>query len=165
MKNIDIIKSKIFTLENLEPDIARWKFFNKTIVFTNGCFDIIHPGHIDYLSKAADQGDVLIIGLNSDDSVRKIKGENRPVLNENARSLILASLHFVDAVVIFDEETPYNLIQNIKPDILVKGSDYEIDDIIGADIVTKSGGQVKTIDLLPGYSSSEIMKKIIDLNN
>ena len=164
MINLEIIKSRIYSLEKLKNEIARWRFFNKTIVFTNGCFDLLHLGHIDYLSKAADQGDILVIGLNSDISVRKIKGNKRPVLNEEARSVILASLRFVNSVVLFDEETPYDLINFIQPDILIKGSDYKPDDIVGADIVLGRGGRVITIDFLQGYSSSEIINKIIDLN-
>lgn len=165
MKNLDIVKSKIFSVESLKLQLARWRFLNKSIVFTNGCFDILHLGHIDYLSKSADEGDILIIGLNTDKSVREIKGKSRPVVAERSRSFILASLHFVDAVLLFDEDTPYEIIKLIKPDVLIKGSDYSINEIIGSDIVINNGGKVKTIDFLPGYSSTDIINKINNLNN
>jgi len=137
-----------------------WRFLENKIVFTNGCFDIIHLGHIDYLAKAADLGDKLIIGLNSDKSTRSIKGPNRPITNESSRSLILASFSFVDAVVLFDEETPLKLIKAVMPDILVKGADYLIDQIVGADIVVQNGGRVQTLNYLPGYSTTLIEEKI-----
>jgi len=159
MKNLDIIKLKIYSVESLKRQLAIWRFFNKSIVFTNGCFDILHLGHIDYLSKAADEGDILIIGLNTDESVRKIKGKNRPVVEEGPRSMILASLHFVDAVILFNEETPYNLIKFVQPDILIKGSDYRVNEIVGSDIVINKGGEVKTIEFVHGYSSTDIITK------
>jgi len=146
--------------EELQRFLSILKFKDKKIVFTNGCFDIIHRGHIDYLSKAKDHGDILIIGLNTDNSVKRLKGENRPVNDEYARAIILASLHFVDAVVLFDEDTPYKLIKSIKPDVLIKGSDYLIEDIVGADIVTKNGGSVITLEYLPGYSTTKIIDKL-----
>lgn len=160
MKNLETISSRILSPETLDRLLAFWNFKDKKIVFTNGCFDILHRGHIDYLSKAKDHGDILVIGLNTDASVRRIKGENRPVNDEYARAILLASLHFVDAVVIFDEDTPYNLINKIKPDILIKGSDYLIEDIVGADIVTGKGGSVITLDYLPGYSTTKIIEKL-----
>jgi len=163
MRNLDIIKSKIHTPESLKGPLARWRFFEKSVVFTNGCFDILHLGHIDYLSKAADEGEILIIGLNTDESVRKIKGNNRPVVEEGPRSMVLASLRFVDAVVLFNEDTPYELIKFIQPDVLIKGSDYTIDEIVGSDIVMNKGGEVKTIDFVPGYSSTDIITKIENL--
>lgn len=156
----DIIKSKIFTKKSLENQLSIWRFKNKKLVFTNGCFDILHLGHIDYLSKAKSFGDILIIGLNTDISVRKIKGKNRPITNENSRANILASLLFVDAIILFDEETPYNLINFVQPDVLVKGSDYKIDDIVGYDIVKAKGGKIETLDFLEGYSTSMIEEKI-----
>ncbi|MDD5507357.1 MAG: D-glycero-beta-D-manno-heptose 1-phosphate adenylyltransferase [Bacteroidales bacterium] len=162
MGKIDHIQSRIVDLTSLERMLAIWRFRGDTIVFTNGCFDVLHLGHIDYLSKAADMGDVLIIGLNSDESVRRLKGESRPVNDENARSLVLASLRFVTAVVLFDEDTPYELIRLVQPDVLVKGSDYRTDEIIGHDIVTARGGRVVTIDFLPGYSTSHLIQKIRD---
>ncbi|MBC8487665.1 MAG: D-glycero-beta-D-manno-heptose 1-phosphate adenylyltransferase [Bacteroidetes bacterium] len=160
MKNLEIIKAKIFNKESLKRELAVWRFKNKKIVFTNGCFDILHLGHINYLSKAKDFGDVLVIGLNTDDSVSRIKDKHRPVINENARAMILASLHFVDAIVLFDEDTPYNLIKQVQPDILVKGSDYKTGDIVGADIVKAKGGEIITIEFLDGYSTTSIINKL-----
>ncbi len=154
------LKQKILSSKNLKSQLALWQFQDKIIVFTNGCFDIIHAGHIDYLSKAKDLGDILLIGLNTDDSVRRLKGENRPVNDENARAIILAAMQFVDAVVLFDEGTPYDLIKQVQPDILVKGSDYMPEDIVGADIVLAKGGEIKTIDFLEGYSTSRIIERI-----
>ena len=160
MEMLSILKRKILSKNNLKSQLAIWRFQNKKIVFTNGCFDIIHAGHIDYLSKARDLGDVLFIGLNTDDSVRRLKGENRPVNDENARAIALAAMQFVDAVVLFDEDTPYELIKLVKPDILVKGSDYKPEDIVGADIVLAKGGKIKTINFLEGYSTSGIIERI-----
>lgn len=154
-------QKKIFDKELITTLLAQWHFKDYKIVFTNGCFDILHLGHIDYLSKARELGDKLILGLNTDSSVSRIKGENRPVNNQHARAMLLASLTFVDAIVYFDEETPYDLIKTIQPDILVKGSDYSIKDIVGADIVIKKGGKVETIDFLEGYSTTSIIKKLI----
>jgi rfaE bifunctional protein nucleotidyltransferase chain/domain len=134
-----------------------WKFQSRKIVFTNGCFDILHRGHIEYLSKARDLGDVLIIGLNTDASVKRIKGGNRPVQDETSRAMILASLRFVEAIVLFDEDTPYNLISLVKPDVLVKGGDYTEETIVGADIVKASGGEVVTVPLTEGYSTTQIL--------
>jgi rfaE bifunctional protein nucleotidyltransferase chain/domain len=129
-------------------------------VFTNGCFDILHKGHVDYLAKAADLGEILIIGLNTDASVSKLKGPHRPIQDESSRLQIIASLGFVDAVILFEEPTPYKLIQLVQPDVLVKGSDYLPEEIVGYDIVKAKGGIIKTIDFLPGYSTSLIEKKI-----
>ena len=160
MKYPDIIKAKIFSKKSLKYQLSIWKFQNKKLVFTNGCFDILHLGHIDYLSKAKSFGDKLIIGLNADISVRKIKGKNRPFTDENSRATILASLLFVDAVILFDEETPFELIKFVQPDVLIKGSDYKVEDIVGYDIVKAKGGKVETLDLLEGYSTSLIEEKI-----
>ena len=160
MEMLSILRRKILSNEELKSQLAVWRFQNKKIVFTNGCFDIIHAGHIDYLSKAKDLGDILFIGLNTDDSVRRLKGENRPVNDENARALILVAMQFVDAVVLFDEDTPYELIKTVQPDILVKGSDYKPEDIVGADIVLAKGGEINTIDFLEGYSTSGIIDRI-----
>jgi rfaE bifunctional protein nucleotidyltransferase chain/domain len=145
-----------------EQLLAYYRFKDYKIVFTNGCFDLIHLGHIDYLAKASDLGDVLIIGLNTDASTRRLKGPTRPINNEHARAMVLASLTFIDTIVLFDEDTPYNLIKTIQPDILVKGADYNPEDIVGYDIVTAKGGKVVTIDYLPGYSTSLIEKRIKD---
>lgn len=160
MTYLDIAHEKIVGPEALAPLINIWRFRDKKIVFTNGCFDLLHQGHIDYLSKAADMGK-LVVGLNSDSSVKMLnKGEQRPLQDENSRALILASLHCVSLVVIFHEETPYELIKKVQPDILVKGGDYAIEQIAGHDIVQQRGGKVMTIDLVPGYSTSAIEKKI-----
>lgn len=159
--NLELIKSKIFSKkEMLDSWLPYWKFKGQKLVFTNGCFDIIHRGHVEYLAHAADKGDILIIGLNSDKSVRKIKGTSRPVLDELSRAMVLASLRFVDVVVLFHEETPYELIKYLQPDFLVKGSDYKPEDIVGADIVKANSGQVITIDFIEGYSTSEIINKL-----
>jgi D-glycero-beta-D-manno-heptose 1-phosphate adenylyltransferase len=144
----------------LENKLAQWKKERKQVVFTNGCFDLLHRGHVDYLAKAAELGDALVIGVNTDASVSKLKGPHRPIQDEQSRMQILASLGFVDAVILFDEDTPYSLIKTVQPDVLVKGSDYKPEDIVGYDIVTAKGGSVKTIDFIPGYSTSLIEKKI-----
>ncbi len=160
MQHPELIKSKVLELPELKRQLSIWHFFQKKIVFTNGCFDLIHPGHIDYLFQAKKLGDKLLIGLNTDESVRQIKGEHRPITDQYSRSLILASLRFVDGVILFNEATPYNLINEIKPDILVKGSDYKADEIVGSDIVKENGGRIVTIDFLEGYSTSSIIEKI-----
>ena len=129
-------------------------------MFTNGCFDLLHPGHVDYLAKAADMGDVLIIGINSDRSVRELKGPTRPINNESSRCTVLAAFGFVSAVIVFDEPTPYNLIKNVQPDVLVKGGDWKPENIVGSDIVNAKGGVVASIEFLPGFSTSLIEKKI-----
>jgi rfaE bifunctional protein nucleotidyltransferase chain/domain len=144
----------------LEAKLKAWHKNGEQVVFTNGCFDILHRGHADYLAKAADLGSKLIVAVNTDASVRKLKGETRPIQDEQSRLFILASLACVDAVILFDEDTPYELIQKVQPDILVKGSDYSPENIVGYDIVTAKGGKVKTIDFMPGYSTSLIEKKI-----
>jgi D-glycero-beta-D-manno-heptose 1-phosphate adenylyltransferase len=154
--------------QTIERKIVSASFFDKKqmadkkIVFTNGCFDLIHLGHIDYLSKASDFGEILIIGLNTDASVRKLKGKHRPIKDEQSRAMILASFLFVDFVILFDEETPYELIKSIRPNVLIKGSDYNVEDIIGHDIVKNGGGDVVTLDFLDGHSTSLIEKKIIE---
>ena len=132
----------------------------KKIVFSNGCFDILHRGHVEYLAKAASFGDVMIIGLNTDASVKRLKGPSRPLNDENARAFVLAGLEFVSAVVLFDEDTPYNLIKTVQPDILVKGSDYKPENIVGYDIVTAKGGKVVTVDLVEGFSTTGIINKM-----
>jgi len=139
---------------------------NKKIVFTNGCFDILHAGHCKYLNEAKKLGDVLIVGLNADASIKRIKSEkNRPINDETSRAAVLDALRAVDYVVLFVEDTPYNLIAEITPDILVKGSDYDIESIVGADIVIKNGGKVITIDLLEGQSTTNIIEKIKEIIN
>lgn len=161
MKYFDHIKSKILSEDNLNILINEWREKNQKIVFTNGCFDLLHLGHIDYLAKAKDLGDKLIIGVNTDDSVRRLKGVYRPLQDENSRLHILAALEFVDTVILFNEDTPYELIKKIQPDVLVKGADYKIEDIVGYDIVTSRGGSVKTIEYLEGYSTTSIEQRIL----
>ena len=160
MKNIEIIERRIYTPETLSRQLAIWRFQEKKIVWTNGVFDLLHLGHIDYLSKAKDQGNILVVGVNTDASVRRIKKSGRPIQDEKSRSIIIAALHFVDAVILFDEDTPYELIKMVQPDVLVKGSDYKAEEIVGSDIVLAKGGTVETIDFLPGYSTTVIEEKI-----
>jgi rfaE bifunctional protein nucleotidyltransferase chain/domain len=161
MKPIEIIQSKIFENEQAFSSLLnRWKQAKETIVFTNGCFDLVHRGHIDSLAKAAEFGKRLIVGLNSDISVKILKGENRPLVDQQSRAVLLASMLMVDAVIMFDEETPYELIRSISPDVLVKGSEYEIEEIAGYDLVLASGGRVERIELTEGFSTSEIIQKV-----
>jgi D-glycero-beta-D-manno-heptose 1-phosphate adenylyltransferase len=160
MNKLKIVENKVLTLPNLLKVINIWRLKDQKIVFTNGCFDLLHLGHVDYLAKAADLGNRLIVGLNSDLSTSSIKGPTRPITDEISRSKILASLFFVDAVVLFDEQTPLNLITAVKPDVLVKGADYTIEQIVGADVVLTNGGEVKTIEYIDGYSTTAIEKKI-----
>ncbi|MCD6564311.1 MAG: D-glycero-beta-D-manno-heptose 1-phosphate adenylyltransferase [Bacteroidales bacterium] len=160
MNKYSLIKSKIVSGIDLSRLLSFYRFRNQKVVFTNGCFDIIHLGHIKYLSQAADLGNILIIGLNSDSSVNKIKGHDRPVLDQKSRALTLAAFSFVNNIVLFDEETPYKLIKKISPDILVKGGDYKPEEIVGYDIVKDYGGEVKILDFIKGYSTSGIIEKI-----
>lgn len=153
---------KIKSKADLKSQIESWQEAGQKVVFTNGCFDILHLGHIDYLEKARSLGDKLVVGLNSDKSVSKLKGENRPINKEYARSRMLAALSFVDGLTIFNEDTPKELIEFLLPNILVKGSDYSVETIVGADTVLKHGGEVKTIDLVDGYSTTNIIEKIKD---
>ena len=152
--------NKIADLSALKVQVESWKSEGKKVVFTNGVFDLIHIGHISYLSKAAELGDKLIIGLNSDTSVKRIKGESRPVNGQDSRAALLASFFFVDAVVVFEEDTPLNLITTLMPDVLIKGADYAIENIVGAKEVIANGGEVKTITFVDGYSSTSIIQKI-----
>lgn len=156
------LKSKIAEQNLAAEKINSLKTDGKKIVFTNGCFDIIHPGHVDYLTQARDLGDFLVLGLNTDNSVRVLnKAPNRPINNQHSRAMVLAALACVDCIVLFDEETPYNLINCLQPDILVKGNDYEVSKIVGYDIVTSSGGKVITIPFLEGFSTTSLIKKIL----
>jgi rfaE bifunctional protein nucleotidyltransferase chain/domain len=157
------LKEKVVSQDQALKELKAWREKNKKIVFTNGCFDIIHPGHIDYLSQARDLGDILVLGLNTDQSVRRLnKGSNRPINDERTRAYVLAGLASVDLIVFFDEETPYNLIKLLQPNVLVKGNDYEVEKIIGFDILKENGGEVITIPFLEGYSTSSLIKKIIE---
>ncbi|MFN4145029.1 MAG: D-glycero-beta-D-manno-heptose 1-phosphate adenylyltransferase [Runella sp.] len=151
---------KIISREEAHQQVKDWKQLGQKIVFTNGCFDIVHLGHIDYLEKARALGDKLILGLNTDASVNRLKGPSRPVVNEYARARLMAALSFVDAVILFDEPTPLELIQTICPDILVKGDDYSLNNIVGADFVVGRGGVVETIPLVKGYSTTSLIEKI-----
>lgn len=161
MKYQQKIQQKIISsAEQLEAMLNQWQAEGSKVVFTNGCFDILHRGHVDYLSKARDLGDKLFLGLNTDASVSGLKGTHRPIQDEQSRLQIMASLDFVDAVMLFGEETPYELIKKVQPDVLVKGADYKPEDIVGYDIVTAKGGEVKTLEFLEGYSTSNIEKKI-----
>jgi len=164
MKNLNL-SEKILNNIQLSEQTKEWKTTGKKIVFTNGCFDILHAGHVQYLEEASELGDFLIVALNTDESVQRLdKSPARPLQNEYSRSHVMASLGFVGAVVLFNEDTPKNIIEFITPDVLVKGADYEISNIVGADWVLKHGGQVKTIEFLPGYSTTAIEKKIIAAN-
>ncbi len=160
MSHLKKIKNKIFSIKNLITQVNTWKQSNQKIVFTNGCFDIIHKGHIEVLARTADLGDKLIIGLNSDNSIQKLKGEKRPIIDENSRIILLAALDFVDAIILFSEETPLNLITTLKPDILAKGGDYKVDTIVGHEVVQKNGGKVVLIPFVDGFSSTNIINKI-----
>jgi rfaE bifunctional protein nucleotidyltransferase chain/domain len=151
---------KICSLTEATVRRASWKENNETVVFTNGCFDILHLGHVDYLEKARQAGTKMIVGVNADSSVRQLKGPSRPVNNEYARARILASLQFVDMVIIFEEETPLDLINTLLPDVLVKGDDYSIETIVGAKEVIANGGKVTTIPLVPSYSTTNIIQKL-----
>ncbi len=151
---------ELITLPGLLRLRVQWKFFGRTVVFTNGCFDILHRGHIDYLAKAKALGDVLIVGLNDDASVKRLKGSQRPVVGQEDRASIVAALKSVDYVCIFSEDTPYEMIKALVPDILVKGADWSIDKVVGRDIVESAGGIVKTIEFLPHRSTSSIIEKI-----
>lgn len=151
---------KIFDRSDVAARITVWRLKNERIVFTNGCFDLLHLGHVDYLEKARRLGDRLVLGLNTDASVQRIKGPSRPVQSELSRARVLAALEFVDMVVLFDEETPLELIQLVRPDILVKGDDYSIDTIVGAKEVMEWGGSVQTVPLVEGHSTTRIIEKL-----
>ncbi len=157
------LREKIVSQDQALKALRIYREKNKKIVFTNGCFDILHSGHIDYLSQARDLGDILVLGLNTDQSVKRLnKGLNRPINDEKSRAYVLAGLASVDLIVFFDEETPYNLIKLLQPNVLVKGNDYELEKIIGVDILKENGGKVITIPFLVGYSTTSLIKKIIE---
>lgn len=155
------MKNKIISRSQINTIISPLKKQGQKIVFTNGCFDLLHVGHVRYLQEAASSGDCLIVGLNSDRSVREIKGPNRPLISEDQRAEVLAALACVGYIVLFDEADPFKLIESIKPDILVKGADWSLDKIIGADLVHSYGGEVRRVDLVPLISTSEIIQRII----
>lgn len=158
-------EQKIWSRDEAQSKSAAVKQAGKRLVFTNGCFDIMHAGHVAYLQEAAGLGDFLLVAVNSDDSIRRLeKSPARPLQNEFSRSRVMAALSCVDAVIVFDEDTPIELIADVMPDVLVKGADYKIEDIVGAKEVLANGGDVKTIAFLPGYSTSAIEKKILEAN-
>jgi D-beta-D-heptose 7-phosphate kinase/D-beta-D-heptose 1-phosphate adenosyltransferase len=165
MKSVSSIPDKIFTLNELRHQLNRWRLLNKKIVFTNGVFDILHEGHIASLSEAALHGHILIVAVNSDASVKRLKGESRPVNGENSRMLLLASLLMVDAVILFEEDTPLNLITAILPDAMVKGGDYTVEQIAGAKEVIANGGVVKIVPILEGFSTTGIIEKMKGSNH
>lgn len=155
------ISGKISLLHNAILSVKRWQETGEKIVFTNGCFDLVHRGHVEYLAKAADLGQRLVVGLNTDASVSRLKGPTRPLVDQDSRAILMAAFAFVDLVVFFDEDTPYELIKAIQPDILVKGSDYRPESIVGYDIVTGRGGKVETIDFVEGFSTTRLIEKIL----
>ena len=154
------IQAKIQSWETIQSTVSQWKSAGEKIVFTNGCFDILHFGHIHYLAEASDLGDRLVIGLNSAASVKRLKGEHRPINDEATRQHLLAALEFVDAVVVFEDDTPLELIKIILPDVIVKGGDWKPEQIVGSDIVLKNGGEVKSLVFKEGYSTTSIEEKI-----
>tara|TARA_B100000767_G_scaffold87962_1_gene84486 strand:+ start:476 stop:970 length:495 start_codon:yes stop_codon:yes gene_type:complete len=160
VSNLKKINNKIFSIKDLKTKLSIWRENGEKIIFTNGCFDIIHKGHIQVLANTADLGDRLIIGLNSDISVQKLKGLNRPIVEEDARAFLLASLNFVDAVVLFSEETPINLITTLKPNVLAKGGDYAISSVVGYKEVKEYNGEVIIMPFVDGFSSTSIIEKI-----
>ncbi len=160
MSNLKKNKQKVYTLPEIIPPINQWKAEHQSIVFTNGCFDLLHLGHIDYLTSAADLGQKFVIGVNSDDSVKRLKGHNRPIKDEYTRLMMLAAFNFTDALVLFDDDTPENLIKQITPDILVKGGDYSISEIVGAQHVLQNEGNVAILPFLKGHSSTLLEAKI-----
>ena len=159
-KALERVKNKIFNKNNLLEKLEIWRGANKKIVFTNGCFDLIHLGHIEVLARSADLGDILIIGVNTDSSIKKLKGNNRPIIEENSRAQQLASLEFVDAVILFNEQTPLELIKAIKPNVITKGGDYNSEQVVGNEIAVRNEGEVIIIPLTHGYSTTSILDKI-----
>ena len=159
-KALERVKNKIFNKNNLLEKLEIWRDANKKIVFTNGCFDLIHLGHIEVLARSADLGDILIIGVNTDSSIKELKGNNRPIIEEDSRAQQLASLEFVDAVILFNEQTPLELIKVIKPNVITKGGDYNSEQVVGNEIAIENEGEVIIIPLTQGYSTTSILDKI-----
>lgn len=164
MNTFQNIEKKIATRSEAKNIVSNWKADGKKIVFTNGCFDLLHLGHLDYLAKAKDLGSKLVLGLNSSASVMRLKGPTRPINSDDSRSKMLASLEFIDLVVLFEEDTPLDLISIIQPDVLVKGGDYTKETIVGASEVENAGGRVEVIAFLPGFSTSSLVTKIQNLS-
>jgi D-glycero-beta-D-manno-heptose 1-phosphate adenylyltransferase len=160
VRAIHSIPDKILTLNDLNSKVAQWRLLGKTISFTNGCFDVLHAGHIASLSEAAKLADILVVGLNADNSVTQLKGPGRPINNQDSRALLLASLSMVDAVVLFSEPTPLELIKLVRPDFLVKGGDYKIEDIVGSKEVLEAGGKVIINPIVEGFSSTSLIEKL-----
>jgi len=154
---------KVFSLSELIEVRLRWKANRKKVVFTNGVFDILHRGHVEYLAAAKSMGDELIVGINSDASVKKIKGPRRPVVDQNDRAYLVSQLVPVDAVCIFEQETPYDTISALIPDVLVKGADWKVEDVVGKDVVERSGGKVLTIPFVPRHSTTLVIERIKEL--
>jgi len=159
-KALNKLQSKIYTLDQLIDKVSNWKDQNKKTVFTNGCFDLIHLGHVEVLARSSDLGDRLIVAINSDESIIKIKGKNRPIIEEESRVKQIAALDFVDAVILFNQDTPINIISSITPNVITKGGDYKISDVVGYEIVQKNNGEVVIIPLTQGYSTTSILDKI-----
>ena len=159
-KKLNKLKAKILNIKDLAKIINEWRLNGDKIVFTNGCFDLIHLGHLEILARSADLGDKLIVGINSDMSIKKIKGNSRPIIEEDSRAKQLAAIEFIDAVILFNEDTPYNLINILKPDVLTKGGDYKKNDIVGNQLMNKEHGKVVIIPLTQGYSTTSILEKI-----
>jgi rfaE bifunctional protein nucleotidyltransferase chain/domain len=155
-----VSSEKILNAEQLKSQLKVWRLRGFRVVFTNGCFDLLHPGHLDYLEKARAMGHCLVVGLNSDASVRRLKGEGRPLLPQDSRARMLAALGFVDAVVLFEEDTPIRLIRAVMPDVLVKGGDYVAESVVGYEDVTGAGGEVRILPFLEGYSTTALIEKI-----
>lgn len=153
------------SIESIKEIRKELKQKNKIVVFTNGCFDVLHAGHVDYLAKAKECGDILIVGLNSDSSVRKVKGKKRPIVSELERAFILKNLKSVDFVVLFNELTPIGLIEELLPDVLVKGADWAIENIVGRDIVEENGGTVRSIEFITQQSTTNIIEKVLAIYN
>ena len=160
MSNLQSIKSKIYTLSKLVEQSKVWRNNGDKIVFTNGCFDLVHRGHVEVLANTADLGDKLIVGLNTDSSIQDLKGKNRPIIDENSRAILLASLQFIDAIVLFSEDTPQKLIGTIVPDILAKGGDYKVEEIVGHEVVLQNQGEVILVPFIDGFSTTNIVDKI-----
>ena len=158
MQKADLIQNKILDIEQITKEVAQWRLLGKTIAFTNGVFDILHKGHIVSLSTATKEADILIVGLNADSSVKRLKGETRPVNNNESRSIVLAALLMVDAVVLFEEDTPLELIKTILPDVIIKGGDYTVEQIAGAKEVIANGGRVVINPILEGFSTTSIIE-------
>lgn len=156
---MESLNSRIYEKSTLTQKINQWRLSGEKIVFTNGCFDLLHEGHLKLLQEAKGKGSKLIVALNSDQSVQRLKGEDRPIKNEKARSLCMAAILFVDAVILFEEDTPKQLIQWIKPDVLVKGGDYDLKEVVGADEVIRNGGEVHLVNLVEGKSSSALIQR------